>query len=501
MTIRFAAAALISALLAGVPLVFAQNESGNLTWDQRVSEGNRRWAEGRYTEAETIHRAALEEARTFPPDDPRLPKIQNNLAAVCIELGRREEAEQLLKEAAGHWERIQGPAGWDTATTWNNIGELYRLLGRFAEAEPMYLKSLAVRESVLAAKYPELAQGGDGYAKPFSGDRTVPLHVSTSLNNLAEMYRAQARFAEAEPLYLRSMRIREHVAGPESAEFGSALNNIAVMYFERGQFEESEAAHLRALSIREKALGSDSPQLAVTLNNLATLYLSRDRFEDASHYAERSVAILEQQTPESPNFAASLNNLADVYRQQRRFDLAEPLYRRSRTIWEKHRPPEHLDLAVVDQNLGELFKSQGKFSGAEWLFRRALATREKLLGPDHLQVAQTLHSLAQVCHAQGRLTEAEPLYRRALQIRETQYGKEHLTVAFTLRDMAELYAAQRRIDRAEPIYERALAVFKQQLGTRHKAFLTLMSNYANALRMLNQKEHAKAVENTIRSLR
>ena len=34
-------------------------------------------------------------------------------------------------------------------------------------------------------------------------------HVATSLNNLAELYRAHGKHAEAEPLYKRSLAIRE----------------------------------------------------------------------------------------------------------------------------------------------------------------------------------------------------------------------------------------------------------------------------------------------------
>jgi hypothetical protein len=33
--------------------------------------------------------------------------------------------------------------------------------------------------------------------------------VATGLNNLAELYRSQGRYSEAEPLYLRSLQIFE----------------------------------------------------------------------------------------------------------------------------------------------------------------------------------------------------------------------------------------------------------------------------------------------------
>ncbi len=42
------------------------------------------------------------------------------------------------------------------------------------------------------------------------------VRVATSLNNLAGLYQAQGKYAEAEPLYKRSLSIKEKALGPES---------------------------------------------------------------------------------------------------------------------------------------------------------------------------------------------------------------------------------------------------------------------------------------------
>jgi tetratricopeptide (TPR) repeat protein len=51
--------------------------------------------------------------------------------------------------------------------------------------------------------------------------------VGTALNNLAGLYRAQGRLAEAEPLFKRGLTIREKALGPEHPAVGIALNNLA----------------------------------------------------------------------------------------------------------------------------------------------------------------------------------------------------------------------------------------------------------------------------------
>ncbi len=52
-------------------------------------------------------------------------------------------------------------------------------------------------------------------------------HVATSLNNLAGLYRAQGKYAEAEPLLKRSLAISEKALGPEHPDVATSLNNLA----------------------------------------------------------------------------------------------------------------------------------------------------------------------------------------------------------------------------------------------------------------------------------
>jgi tetratricopeptide (TPR) repeat protein len=82
----------------------------------------------------------------------------------------------------------------------------------------------------------------------------------TLLNNLADLYRAQGRYAEAEPLYKRSLAIRETALGPGHPDVATSLNNLADLYRAQGRYAEAEPLYKRALAIREKALGPDHPE-------------------------------------------------------------------------------------------------------------------------------------------------------------------------------------------------------------------------------------------------
>ncbi len=54
-----------------------------------------------------------------------------------------------------------------------------------------------------------------------------------------------------------------------------ALNNLAGLYDDQGRYAEAEPLYKRSLAIREKALGPDHPDVATALNNLAELYKDR----------------------------------------------------------------------------------------------------------------------------------------------------------------------------------------------------------------------------------
>ncbi len=76
--------------------------------------------------------------------------------------------------------------------------------------------------------------------------------MATSLNNLAELYRVQGNYAEAAPLYRRSLVIREKALGPEHPDVATSLENYAALLRETGRADEAAEMEARAKAIRAK---------------------------------------------------------------------------------------------------------------------------------------------------------------------------------------------------------------------------------------------------------
>ena len=62
------------------------------------------------------------------------------------------------------------------------------------------------------------------------------------LNNLGDLYRAEERYAEAEPILKRSLAIREKIAGPNDPSIVMALSNLAALYSNHGSLRPVPAA-------------------------------------------------------------------------------------------------------------------------------------------------------------------------------------------------------------------------------------------------------------------
>jgi tetratricopeptide (TPR) repeat protein len=240
---------------------------------------------------------------------------------------------------------------------------------------------------------------------------------SCLLNELGKLLYAQARYAEAEPLKRRSLAIDERVHGPDHPRVAIHLNNLAQLLKATNRLAEAEPLMRRALDIDERAYGPDHPSVSRDLNNLAALLQATNRLAEAEPLMRRALAIDERTYgSDHPDVAIDLNNLAQLLQATNRLAEAEPLMRRALAIDERASGPDHPRVAIVLNNLAQLLQATNRLAEAEPPMRRALAIAERAYGPDHPDVATDLNNLAQLLTATSRLAEAEPPMRRALVI-------------------------------------------------------------------------------------
>jgi tetratricopeptide (TPR) repeat protein len=95
--------------------------------------------------------------------------------------------------------------------------------------------------------------------------------VAASLNNLANLYKSQGRYTEAEPLYLEALDLTKRLLGDNHPDVAQSLNNLAYLYQSQGRYTEAEPLYLEAIKIATQVLGKNHPHTQTIMENYKTM--------------------------------------------------------------------------------------------------------------------------------------------------------------------------------------------------------------------------------------
>jgi tetratricopeptide (TPR) repeat protein/CHAT domain-containing protein len=452
--------------------------------------------------------AALSEAQKLDalvrsrvgPNHPSNAIALGDIALVLAAQNRFAEAEPIYKRVLALQEKSLGPSHPNIAATLTDLGNMYAAQARFQEAEAVFRRTLAISERSYGAAHVNtaIALNNLGNVQTSLGQhrtaeetfrRSLPIFERSSgadhpetlktMSNLATAYEAQGRFGEAEPLYRRTLEALEKARGPSHGDVASALGNLAANVQSQGRYGESRTLLTRALAIRESAPGGNPADVALVLNNLAGASWALGRWTEAESLYGRALALQERALgPEHDQVAITLGNLAGVFRDEGRGPEAEPLYQRAVAIKEKTFGKEHPGVARMLGSLAALYREQGRYADVEPVIRRAIAIQERALGPRHPELATTLTILAMASRAQGRHAEAEPLFHRAIAILQATFGDNNAELAAVTTNLANLYWDQKRYDEAERLHRQALAIRETAFGANHPEAARAANNLA-----------------------
>ena len=457
-------------------------------------------------------RACAELADEYHLSFPEGAHLFHQAGSYLYARGLYAQAEPLFLRALTLREQLLGSEHPDTASTLQALADLYYRQGKYEQVEPLLKRVLAIRQQVLGPEHPAIADtlsalgslygtlGKYAQGEPLlqqalmmNEQQLGPGHTNTmrDLHNLAFLYRLQGKYEQAEPLLRRALAISKQ---QDDEWFAWLLSQLALLLYLRGHYKQAEPLYQRALAMCEDILGAMHPRTATCLHDLGVLYAKLGKEEQAEALYQRALSIREQVVgPTHKHFAQSLHDIASLYQMQGGYEQAEELYQRALAIQEYTLGPEHPDTAQTLTNLGVLYAKLGKEEQAEALYLRALAIYKRIPGPEHPDLATSLTNLANLYSTQDRIAEAEVLYQRALHIRQEQLGQEHSDVALSLKGLANLYTRQRKYTQAGPLYLRALRIVEQQLGPEHAETANILHDFAGMQQAQGQTREAEAL--------
>lgn len=145
--------------------------------------------------------------------------------------GRYADALPKAQQALALREQLFGSEHLEVAASLNVLGEVYRAQGRLDDAERVHRRALTLRERHLGPGDP---------------------NVATTLNNLAMLHNARAVYAEAEALLKRALEIVERARGTalqNRALEAEVLENLAKVYRALGRTAEAQEAQAKAMML------------------------------------------------------------------------------------------------------------------------------------------------------------------------------------------------------------------------------------------------------------
>ena len=228
--------------------------------------------------AEAPLRQALEIDRANSA--PELPATEEELAQVLEAEGKRREAVDLFRQAAG---------------------------GRDARVAARSYASLAKLEPSSAAKHYASAVAAEEAASGKNDPR-----VATELSNLALALRASGDLKKAEALLRRALSIQERAFGRRHYQTATTISNLGAVLQGLNNFPEAESLEREALSIFEQTLPQSLETAAICANLGGLLSAKRDRAAAAEMF-RRAIAHDESAGgPDTLEVAADLVSLAGL---------------------------------------------------------------------------------------------------------------------------------------------------------------------------------------------
>lgn len=325
----------------------------------------------------------------------------NNLGEVLEAQGRYDEADSLHRRALAV--RRLGNDELAVAESLDNLAWIKYRQGQYDRAGELYGEALLLRRKKLGQEDAMIAE---------------------SFNNVAQVFHAKSQLDSAEVYYRFALAMNQKLLGEEHREVATNMSNLGNLLRLKGKKEQAEALHRQALDIRKKILGPDHPHVTTSMNSLAVILSEQGNYEDAEPLFREAIRIRREKLGDShPQVGVPLTGLSVLLRDKGELDSAEAIMRESLDLHRQTLPAGHIHIAHPLTALGALLVQKGKYREAEPYLREALQIRRQGYPQGHWRIALTENDLGACLTGLSRFTQAEALLLQSYPVLKEKYGE------------------------------------------------------------------------------
>jgi tetratricopeptide (TPR) repeat protein len=370
------------------------------------------------------------------------------------------------------------------------LGDFYDWHGRWADAEKAYQASIA------------------------RGERDGVQGLESALTGYQHYLRNRHRYADAEQVQFRIMKLHQNSAEPADANREVFDQNLADLYLEAEQFDKANKVYEEARADILASKGSDSNEYRNVQQSYAYALLREGKLDEATKVAEE----LAQGAPLEANDYTrenALQLLAQIRDQSGDHGGAEAYRAQAMAIQEN--PSNDLDVegvgadvrsAQASLNKGEVnqawpriehaiavaetaaepFKTVNflqqvanlvsafgdkDIEKADEMMRRIGAIQDRALSPTHPMYNRWF--IANYYRNRGRLQDAERMWNAHLLAIENANGPESTRLVDPLMQIAHLLSQQSRFQEAVATVQRVLSIHEKTRGPNSDEVLNLLA--------------------------
>jgi eukaryotic-like serine/threonine-protein kinase len=413
---------------------------------------------------------AVERLDTDLADEPAVrAQLMMTLGQSYSNMGRFDEAEELLNKAVAVQREAAGSEDRNTALSLLRLGQLVYRQGDYKRARLLYEEAQGTVERVSGADHT---------------DMVVPL---TMLGNL---YKRVGELSMSRSNFERALAIIEQHRGTDNVQYGRTLNDYALVLIIKGEHEEAREALERVVSIMEREMGPDHLLVGEALGNLSDVLGSLGEHDRRLAYAERYLEIAEANLgathttvanasinigmahrslgdarsaipmferareiyieiggPRYPLMAYALAHLGHAYRDLDEYERAIRFYTEAASIAGENRAIPHQ--AGILTAMGRVKQTAGDLHGATGDLERSLALFREVHPDGNWRVGWTRSIYGDVLRELGRYDEAYIHLTESYDTLRETLGVEHRNTQSAIRHLVSLFEAGRQPDRAD----------------------------------------------------
>ena len=238
----------------------------------------------------------IEQAKAEEIDSP---EGFQGLAILMFDTSRFEVAERLYRRAGEGWERRSGFDYWQTRRAYQDMGLAYRTLGKYNEAEALWTNLL---EAYIRIEGTELTQS-----------------TCRLLDNLGILFTMTKRYAEAEKNFAKALAVREDllqngirtapgetVAVDLEVTLADTCRHYGILKQAQGKLDDAEFLYRRSLRIFQKQLGPNHTWTLLAISDLGNVSQARGQQEIAEKFLRTALVGMEEHLGESHNYTIKI---------------------------------------------------------------------------------------------------------------------------------------------------------------------------------------------------